>query len=795
MKDHTNTIRTAGKRILAVLVCGVSFLGSVSCKKTTPKDGDASGSDASKIEEESPVKGVITIKESDPFFNVTESELQLPLQDGKKADAIDIDRDEIGFVGNTLSVSQCHIRYEMPSDVRARLRKLDAAGDYDGVMAIRAEYEEGFNAVFGLDGKLIRSSSSFSDERIGATFENQQGETLAIVSLDEKTYLVKIRNNGDLEKIMPLEIGGARDAVMLPDGSLVCAGYDSISILSPEGKLRGSITEEHFQGQVFYQDGKCYGLCSFIDYKNIDMYYNYLMEIDVTQCIFTGEKIKVGHNGRLVKAKDGVYIITENGISKTDLKDASKTEIVFSWSDTDYDPKYIMRQNLRILSDSEFYFISMNEELSLDNSYSVRPRIVHVSKMDKNPYAGKKLLSVGIYMNALSREEVIRYNTDEKSECRVAIHDYYADMLMDGDIMNRKADLSDKVGLDMVSGTGPDILVNFSQFSQFYSEKILLDLNPFIDAKDGSGLERSEYFDNILRAQETGGKLYHIPLQFSLSGLVGNHDLVGDVKGQTYDQFMSAMDSLPADAQVFYHIDTKEFLERVISESGEDFIDYEGGKVNFESEAFKKLLEITKKYAGYSLNGQGGFHDDENAFKNGMLAWYMSYLHSLRDYARYLDQYGDSIVFSGFPGNHSMTANVDVSIGISANSYCQKESWDFICYLLENSGAKKAASGIPLSKAEFNRRNAALITESKEQQKNWEPDPNNPGKHPLKLTEDMAESMVSLVESVNAVNKNDPSVMLIILEEVPAYLLDQRSMDDVCKNIQNRATILVQERG
>ena len=44
-------------------------------------------------------------------------------------------------------------------------------------------------------------------------------------------------------------------------------------------------------------------------------------------------------------------------------------------------------------------------------------------------------------------------------------------MLMDGDIMNRKADLSDKVVLDMVSGTGPDILVNFSQFSQFYSER------------------------------------------------------------------------------------------------------------------------------------------------------------------------------------------------------------------------------------------------------------------------------------------------------------------------------------
>lgn len=789
------TSRTTKKRILSLLICSAFLLGSVACKKTSPKGGDESGSDVTMIEGVSPVKGVITIKESDPFFNVTEAELQLPLQEGKKADTIDIDTDSIAVKGNTISVSSCHINYEMPSDVRDRLRKLDAAGDYDGVMAIRAEYEDTFNAVFGLNGNLIRSSSSISGETIGASFENQQGETLALALLDEKSYLVKILDNGDLEKVIPLEGGFAQDAVMLPDGSLVCAGYDSISILSPEGKLRGSIAEEHFQGQVFYQEGKCYGLYTFIDYNDMDNYYNYLMEINVPECRLSGEKIKVGHNGRLVKAKDGIYIVTDNGISKVDLKDAAKSEEIFSWSDTDYDPKYILGRELKICSDSEFYFISMNEEVFSDDSYSVRPRIVHVLKADKNPYAGKKQLSVGIYMNGLSREDVIRYNTDEKSECRVVTHDYYADMLMDGDYMNRKADLADKVFLDMISGTGPDMLVNFSQFSQFYSEKVLLDLNTLIDAKDGSGLDRSEFFDNILRAQETGGKLYHIPLEFRLAGLMGNRDLVGDVKGQTYDQFISAMDNLPADVQPFYHVDDKEFLERVISECGEDFIDYEGGKVNFESDAFKKLLEITKKYTDHSMNGRGLFHDDSEEFKNGMIAWYMAYVYSLRDYARYIDQYGESIVFTGFPGNHGMTANVDMSIGISANSYCKKEAWGFIRYLMENSGSKKATSGIPLSKAQLDRRNAALVAESKEQQNNWEQDPNNPGNHPIKLTEDMAKNMVSLVENVDAVNKSDPGVMLILMEEVPAYLLDQRSVDDVCKNIQNRATILVQERG
>ena len=60
--------------------------------------------------------------------------------------------------------------------------------------------------------------------------------------------------------------------------------------------------------------------------------------------------------------------------------------------------------------------------------------------------------------------------------------------------------------------------------------------------------------------------------------------------------------------------------------------------------------------------------------------------------------------------------------------------------------------------------------------------------------ETIADGLKKLIESVTQIECCDTDVLNIILEEVPAFFLDQRSVDDVCKNIQNRASLVVQER-
>ncbi|MBR6848834.1 MAG: extracellular solute-binding protein [Lachnospiraceae bacterium] len=362
--------------------------------------------------------------------------------------------------------------------------------------------------------------------------------------------------------------------------------------------------------------------------------------------------------------------------------------------------------------------------------------------------------------------------------------------------MNNEADMSDRVYLDIISGDGPDVLAGFSRYSQFDSDKVLIDLNPLIDATDCTGLDRSQYFDNILRAQESGGKLYQLPVEFDLYGLIGNKTLVGDAKPRSYDEFMQQMDALPSDVSVMYETDDKDFLVMFLGECGENFIDYSSQTVDFDNDAFKKILEIVKKYGIRNLNRREESRDDMSLFEDKKLAWYMMYMFSLREYGDYLARYGNDITFSGFPGNNGngVVANVATSVGISAYSKNSKEAWDFIRFILSNTETEDLTGAIrfPISRSGLDRLNEALIAESEEKLKNQDPDSHY---QISKLTPDMAEELVSIVESVTAVRKTDPAVMLIIYEEAPAYLLGQKNVDDVADIIQSRCKTIVQERG
>ncbi|MBR3032619.1 MAG: hypothetical protein IKH92_06320, partial [Clostridiales bacterium] len=62
------------------------------------------------------------------------------------------------------------------------------------------------------------------------------------------------------------------------------------------------------------------------------------------------------------------------------------------------------------------------------------------------------------------------------------------------------------------------------------------------------------------------------------------------------------------------------------------------------------------------------------------------------------------------------------------------------------------------------------------------------------VNEDDAKELVALVENVSTISSIDTGIMVIINEEVQGYFENQRSAEDVCKIIQNKATTKVRER-
>ena len=137
---------------------------------------------------------------------------------------------------------------------------------------------------------------------------------------------------------------------------------------------------------------------------------------------------------------------------------------------------------------------------------------------------------------------------------------------------------------------------------------------------------------------------------------------------------------------------------------------------------------------------------------------------------------------------------MDMTIGISAYTPYQEEAWDFLCYLLETQEESENLWSTPISRSALDKQNERLMKQYEEQINVWKPDPHNPQWVPTEVTAQLIDDYVKLVESIHIVERKDPTVMLIILEEAPAYFMGQRSVEEVCKNIQNRAKTVLQER-
>ncbi|MBR5937486.1 MAG: hypothetical protein IKZ90_04355 [Clostridiales bacterium] len=97
----------------------------------------------------------------------------------------------------------------------------------------------------------------------------------------------------------------------------------------------------------------------------------------------------------------------------------------------------------------------------------------------------------------------------------------------------------------MKSGTGPDVILNCASVSGFNSDKVLVDLNPYMDG--ANGIDRSKYFDNIFRAFETNGKLYQLPLVVLLCGLAGNPELLGKPESWTLPEMGEKLSALSSE--------------------------------------------------------------------------------------------------------------------------------------------------------------------------------------------------------------------------------------------------------
>ncbi len=769
-------------------------------------------------------KALSESKSGDAFYKAEEIKVNLPELDPNmkvryralgRADLLD---NEIVF--------EYWCEYEMNQDLKDKADKFTMnpqsmnKDEADKLMAEYGIYQQEGKLICNLDGSVrALLQTEIGTRSVTTLFNGKDGKLIAAVdhysgTLGEcsKVTLEEVSEKGELVNPIPLEGTNAyfNWCRQLENGNFVCVSSDRICVFDPQGKKLSEATFSAGIQTVLMQDGRLF--ISAVDW-DVDVIGNsaYVQEFDFQSGQLKKERIPIGVTAvNMAQGKDGVYLTDSKGLRKIDLINQTSKEIL-TWQDTDVNPNSITCSN--ILTEDEFYLLRVTETWDRYFSQTVDPdiRLTHIMKSPDNPNAGKKIIRMacaGGNPPDVLMDQIVAYNKDPNNTCRVVIQNYSSEEVLfptkDKGEESSEAAIIDRAYLDLMSGTVPDILVNFGDYSQFNSGEILMDRNTLIDGDNG--VKRDEYFDNLFRACEQDGKLYQIPLFITAGGAVANEQILSGKTSWTYDDILSISGTLPSGTSPIVETSKIVLLRELMAGYGSKLVDYDKKEVHFDDPDFKKMLEVANRLGSNRdqdtiLLDQArnmDYTEDLDKLRSGVAKMHFADITSQVDYAKATDLQGDKGILIGNPGcDGGLSLNYKMSIAIPKNSGSQTEAWEFIRYILEKDQQMTGAAQVWAFPV---RRDAAeaLFRQDIERYNRLggfsDPTEKEYFLSLPKIDDNSVKGTMEMLGNIHTMRSIDETVFMIIAEEAPAYFLGNKSLDDVVSSIQNRAATVVKER-
>ena len=781
-----------GLRVFAAVMAVAMVLPLVACKK---KSGSAKY-------EESPT----LVKEDDPYFNSELIELPMETDPEKELDFAYVD--SVRFIGDKI-LYDYHINYKAPKDAGFTL----------------LEYQVSRKAVYDLNGnKILDLSTRPNESHVAATADKDGTVYLLTAFLDSNAayhYELDRVENGEPVKVFSLPELDKNPTFMgeiqiLDNGDFMISMAGAMSIYSKDGEKRYSVSDlgRTITAKVYKLNGKYYVLTR---RNTVDGDADpQLKELD----LMTG-KLGPGRDaknlvalGSFMSAEDGLYISSYSKILKYDMEKDSVDEL-FDWNDTDVDMGPMNRAFFMVKSDNELYAV-YSDILQANQANAV---LVKLSRADKNPHAGKKIITVGgRFLNDSFQQFVSQYNSDPTRECRIRLRSYKEEILLSGKDAE-KQNYEDYVRQDILSGTAPDIILDFDSCTSLLNENVMVDLKPFIDGTNG--LDRSLIYDNVLRAFERNGKQYFVPLSFSVNALLVNDDYIPKDANWTYSGYLNTGSSMPENVSFCESMLKSQILTILYQTSAGQFVDYEKQQVSFDKEDFYTMLEIANRFGvdkveddpamnvmyaedgsvvmSYDAAEGDPYFKEEEKFKTGVNATIIEPVCDVRSYGTCKELLGEKGSFRGYPGKEGTGnyAQSEFSMGIPVCSKNRNSAWEVIRALYEDEAQLTITDlyGFPMTKKAYRTDSENDLNDIRKEWERYGEDPTVLDyMHMPEAKEEYIDEMEQLILTVDRAYEMDTAIMDIMLEEAEAYFAGDRSKEDVAKIINNRATTAVRER-
>ena len=481
-------------------------------------------------------------------------------------------------------------------------------------------------------------------------------------------------------------------------------------------------------------------------------------------------------------------------------------EMLFDWIGCDVNSNALQLVSVREDGVVEGFIGNYDEDAD-DSSFEY----VSVSKVPYDAVPHKESLSMAVmYLDYHTQQAIIDFNRSN-DKYRVDVRDYSE--------YNTEDDYSaglTKLTTEIMAGNMPDILsvAESIPYRQLAAKGLLEDLYPYIDADEQ--LSRGDFFPNVLSAMELDGKLYAACAGFAVNTAVGASSVVGDTPGWTYDDYYAALATMPEGCEGFdIGVDRDTMLEVSLALDMTDYVDWAAGTCNFDSENFVKVLEFCKPFpdASYYENYEYTAEDSPaNRVAQGKQMLCVATFSSTDFfYMDYDKVFGGQATCIGFPTNKGVgnTLAMLESYAMSSSCHNKEAAWQFLRGFLTEE-YQMEGNYLPTNQKTFEKQleKAMEVEYEKDAIGNYLLDENGEripvsrgsvydGMETYDIyatTPRQAQMLRDVIASATKMMDYDTSIINIVKEEAAAYFAGQKTAQEVCKLIQSKVNIYINEQ-
>jgi ABC-type glycerol-3-phosphate transport system substrate-binding protein len=508
-----------------------------------------------------------------------------------------------------------------------------------------------------------------------------------------------------------------------------------------------------------------------------------------------------------------VFLSTSKGISRISLKDKT-TEDFFDYGWCNINRSYTNRITIADCSKDSLVLGGRYTSSNMFKSeFTEDYVIIELTKADKNPHAGKKILELYIpegEMNEIISDAIIEYNESDNGYFIQVTDRYETDKYMKSFVSTGNYDdfeaaktsafsqMGYELAMDIMNGEGPDIIMNTSNLGQLNNDNYLIDLSTYV-----ADLDPNEYFTNIIDGAKIDGKLYQLPISFTLKGIQTDPQNAGSSGiGFTTEEYKSFLYG-PLNGRDVIESGKVLYFTKIFNGMSDVFI--KNGKADFTCSEFAELAEyvndcVQEKIILPDDDNEQPPEDDYIAGRN-KTAYYCN-CPGISGYLVKRGRMNDATAILGIPSSDGRGPmfGTNISVAISSHTENSEACIKFMRLLIsdEVQAGLVLNDNFVLSRQAFRKGSETGIdfyNGSFLGAKMYDYSIGTNVVVSMKFSTEDIDDMERIIMSCSKMDSPDASIDLIIMEEMPAYFSGQKDLKSVVNIMQDRVQKILDERG